>query len=250
MFSLDFDYNWKEPFCSNPKATFAVRITRLKKDGEPDARTSRMVVQIHTGYARILAGLQADISHGRINTSGMTLFRQTYAEKIFDEVATELKTAYGDGTAELGYRWRSEVLNPLLQRQLQGYPDHEAPMLAKHFEGFTGSALSTAIDNFYFAKDPLAPENQRALRRGVLYVTEYRVFLFVGKHQEAERDLDHYSTARKVTTELYKELANNPEGAEGDKLSKFEVRVIVAELLEDYYLEDVEASVSVMIDPG
>ena len=81
------------------------------------------------------------------------------------------------------------------------------------------------------------------------HFNKYWVFLVISWDQGAKKDMDHYNVAQANTEELYKALADNPKEAEADKLSKFEVSIIAAEVLEHYYKQDIKASVSVIIDP-
>lgn len=207
-----------------------------------------MIVEIHRGYARVLAGLKADIVQGGSNSSGNALFRRTYAEQILDQLAVEVKNFMGPRRLRLGPSWRSGVLNPLLQRQLHGYPDHEAPMLAKLFQGKRGQSLTTAVDTFYLSKDPLAADMQPELRRGILYVTEYRWFL--GTTKSMRSDPEHFQECQDDTKLLYEQLACSSQSSESESelLQEFEVPLIAGELLEGFYREDIIAAVSLVKD--
>ena len=214
-------------------------MTRIKQNGDPYTKGSKVYV-IHWGYARILAGLKADVKQMEIesNESGNILFCGTYAQNILNQFAIELKDT-DSPSCDHGPNWRSYILNPLLQRQLRGYSDHEAPMLAMEFKGLEGEALRIAIDTFYLSRDPLAPAEQASLRRGILYVTEYRWFL--GSNAVMRKDIAHYEVCWATTNNLYARLAqSNPQE---DRLQQFKLTVISSEYLEQYYKADAEAAV-------
>lgn len=192
------------------------------------------VYSIHRGYARLLAGFNADIEHARANHSGNALFRQTYVEKVVDAFAQELRSRPPGKRALM---WRSRVLNPILQRQFHGYCDHESPMLQAHFDKLAGEDLDNAIINFYLARDPLDADQQQPLRRGILYVTAPRRFL--GLEQSLWQDPSHYEKCRRNTSTLLKHLAE-AESPEADEVLEAELKVIVAEMLESYYRDDLD----------
>jgi hypothetical protein len=192
---------------------------------------------VHKGYLRVLAGLNADISHGPVHKSGNAYFRMTYAQFVIDKLATELEDSGPKKGSEAS--WRSKILNPILQRQLNGYHDHEAPMLKAHFDGLEGAELQTEINKFYLSQDPLAALVQPALRRGILYVTEPRWFL--GINDDKRKDSKHYDFCRANTTTILSELS---EQEDRPVLQAHEVCLIVLENLEDYYREDAQHAVS------
>ena len=216
-------------------------VTRLKGDGEPFANDNGRTFVIPKGYERVLGGLRADVKRAAKDNSGITLFRASYAQAVLDQFAAELRSTKKPSD-ELGKGWRSIVLNPLLQRQLHGYPDNEAPMLGKHFEGLEGADLETAVNAFYLSRDPLAPEEQPALRRGILYITEARWFLGAGA--QIREDDAHYESCKRNTDELYDRLAESGDDSQDGGLQEFELVTISGEFLEKYYKQDAVDAVS------
>ena len=83
-------------------------------------------------------------------TEGNCLFRATYLLKVLDLFAKELVGI----AAELPQRWRSRVLNPILQRQLAGVLDNVPNMV----ELQVGRSVEEAAQ-FYLTVDPLNPDN-------------------------------------------------------------------------------------------
>ena len=166
----------------------------------------------------------------------------SYAEYIIDEFVAELEGDSGP-KEDAAASWRSRVLNPILQRQFHGLLDHEGPMMAENFTEFKGTRLAKAVEEFYLKNDPLDPELQPALRRGILYTTEYRWFL--GITGDLVTDVDHYESCRITTKRLLAALADTDEEASVQEgLQLFELMAIVGENLEGYYMEDIELAVS------
>ena len=165
----------------------------------------------------------------------------TYARCIIDKFIVELQAKRG--LDDHGWSWRSKVLNPILQRQMNGYPDHHAPMLAVHFAGLEGSELMEKVNKFYLSRDPLEGSEQPHLRLGILYVTEARWFLSV---TPAEVDsIEHYQRCEERTLKLLEKLGKEGDQEDGQEgLRESELSVIVAEGLEDYYKKDAEGAVS------
>jgi hypothetical protein len=116
-------------------------------------------------------------------------------------------------------------------------------MLAKHFAGLEGSELMEAVNKFYLSRDPLEGSEQPHLRLGILYVTEARWFLSV---TPAKVDsIEHYERCEETTRKLLENLGKDGDQEDGQEgLLEFELSVIVAEGLEDYYKKDAEDAVS------
>jgi hypothetical protein len=91
------------------------------------------------------------------------MFRATYLIKVPDCFADELQRFAGKPTMS-PVRFRSQVLNPILQRQRQGVYDHE-PGMVKVDAGETLSAAAA----YYLKVDPLEPRRIDDLRRAILY---------------------------------------------------------------------------------
>ena len=132
--------------------------------GEPEE------YQIHHGYRPFILGLLREIefmTDGELTTHNC-LGRAVYLQEVMDEFAEELKAAF----MVVPERWRSRVLNPLLQRQLRGVSDHE-PAAVKSEVGDTLEASAA----FYLTHDPLNPNLTNKLVRNLLYIWHVRVSL-------------------------------------------------------------------------
>lgn len=158
------------------------------------------------------------------------LLRAAYAQKLIDALAAELITRGPKGE---NLRWRSRVLNPLLQRQLHGYIDHESMMLSSHFRGNHAKHISEAVGEFYLARDPLCPAEQISLRWGVIYVTNARWSLAVSENPELLTDLDHYERSRENTSKLLEMLGTGNK--KGERVICQEVATILSENVQDVF---------------
>jgi hypothetical protein len=153
----------------------------------------------------------------------------TYAQKIIDALVDEL-TERGPTQGDL--RWRSRVLNPILQRQLHGYMDHEPQMLATEFGDLEGEALKKAVNTFYLSRDPLHPSEQFSFREGVLYVTQARWGLAVSSDVTKLWDSSHYKLCMKNTCSLLRHL-----GEGGKDITDVEAAVIMEEGIVDHFVQ-------------
>ena len=122
---------------------------------------------IHRGYLRVVVGLNREITFETEDDlkSHNCRFRSMYSMKILDHFAEEL-LAIGQGP---GPRWRSRILNPLLQRQLEGLTDYEAQSV----EEGVGSSIEEAV-KFYLVQDPLDPKNTLKMMHNILYIWPVR----------------------------------------------------------------------------
>lgn len=152
----------------------------------------------------------------------------TYAQQVIDTFADEL---FSRRHVEGGLKWRSRVLNPILQRQLQGM-GHES-LLSAHFIGLEGKELNEAIDEFYLHRDPLQPSQQNTLRWGVIYATDARWSLTVSTNPQMIGDECHYNQCRIHTRSLIKTLVY--KGADSEELENLEVAVVVSENIDHHF---------------
>jgi len=147
--------------------------------------------QIHRGYFRILDSLAVDIEHGNVNTLMGVVFRQAYAEQIIDKFVGELP-----GPSRFPSRWRSAVLNPILQRQLHGFGDNDPSRLKTHFNTLPQPAQTS----FYLEYDPLHPSMLPRLQKGIMHVTVARWHL--GLIDRTYLSEDWYRSCEEATGEL------------------------------------------------
>lgn len=182
--------------------------------------------EIHCGYRPFLLGLIREIefmTEDKLSTHNC-LFRAVYLIMVLDQFAEELNDAY----MPVPERWRSRVLNPLLQRQLRGVSDHE-PEAVKNEVGDTLEASA----QFYLTLDPLDPTLSGRLRKNILYIWHVRMsFMFLG--------YDYTDGGDKVSMSNTELLLDNRAKYSDDEFKEgelygFEWEVITAEKLERLY---------------
>jgi hypothetical protein len=158
------------------------------------------------------------------------LFRATYLRMVLDLFADELARR----SSALPFRFRSQALNPLLQRQLRGILDHEPRSVV----GEVGKTLEDSA-NFYLFKDPLNPTHIHAMLRNVIYVWPVRLSL-IYMHEPCKREpkFDPFAVAIEGTRELIAQRGFvSDEDWEKEEVSAFEVKFIREDKLEVYYGE-------------
>jgi hypothetical protein len=184
--------------------------------------------KIHAGYRRVLAGFlrEIDFTEEDEMKSHVSVFRSTYLMIILDKFAKELAKV----VIAAPERFRSVVLNPLLQRQLRGIPDDE--VMAVKLE--VGPSLADSA-KFYLLKDPLDPHHVPVILRNLLYITTVRMSLmYIGSccpdgdnaTEIALHNTGHLSAERvKVSDETW----------EATRFSGYEVKIMELEGLLPYY---------------
>ena len=228
-----FDYD-NEQLC---KIAIHVIIfnTRAKRDekqimASADDCSSRIrVSRIHRGYRRVVAGLVREIEFVSMDgiTDKITLARAAYLVKILDRFGDELL----EFTKAPGPRWRSRVLNPLLQRQLRGLTDDRM----EDVERAVGSSVEDAV-RFYLVEDPLDPKNTLRMMHDILYIWPVRHSLACLNRGGSQHTLDGI-----LTNTLY--LMKNYENAEeweAGSLYDYELKVIRREEITNQYKKLIE----------
>jgi hypothetical protein len=187
------------------------------------------VYKIHAGYSTVLRGFlrEIELMYDDSVQEHNCLFRATYLLKILDHFAAELPAI----SSGIESRWRSRVLNPILQRQLRGVFDQEPEMVEKTI----GPTLEDAA-NFYLQLDPLGPDRKQDRLRNILYVWPVRWSL---AYMGVDGTQDSYTRTRITTEHLLEERGHvSDEDYNSRVLMPYEYTVICQEKLGDYY-EDV-----------
>jgi hypothetical protein len=193
--------------------------------------------KIHMGYYRVLMGFLREIEFMTKDKlkSHNCLFRATYLSKVLDYFVEELPRI----PKKTPERFRSQALNPLLQRQLNGVLDHEAKMVKAEVGESRKEALS-----FYLLEDPLHPDHCDFLRRNLLYVWPVRLSLgFILTSNPCTEN--SFKSALNNTKELLTSRAqiSDEEWAAG-VIMRSELRMVQLEGLESFFsdfLEDDES---------
>jgi len=200
--------------------------TRQITDPTEDELGEPMEYEIHPGYRPFILGLLREIefmTDDKLATHNC-LGRAVYLQKVMDEFAEELEAAF----VMVKERWRSRVLNPLLQRQLRGVSDHE-PAAVKSEVGDTLGASAA----FYLTHDPLNPNLTKKLRRNILYIwhvrlslTSFGYFYQVGSDQKAIQNSQELLKQRSEYTD---------DDFDEEVLYGFERKLIEAEELQRWF---------------
>ena len=197
----------------------------LADDGSSRVRVSR----IHRGYHRVVAGLVREIEFVSMDgiTDKVTLARAAYLVKILDRFGDELL----EFTKEPGPRWRSRVLNPLLQRQLRGLTDGQMEDVKK----MVGSSVEDAV-RFYLVEDPLDPKNTLKMMHNILYIWPVRHSLVCLNRAGSEFLSENTMTNTKYLVEYCQGMEDWKSGS----LYEFELKIIQQEEMTNYYKKMIE----------
>jgi len=130
--------------------------------------------------------------------------------------------------------FRSYVLTPVLQRQLQGVPDCYAPAIYTALVEESDEVTISDATKFYLGIDPVDPIYITSYRRNIVYIREARwhLAILMGKCRVGNREL--YSEFIDDHDYIMKALRETVEGVNMDEnvcplLSKMEVEALVFE---------------------
>ena len=154
--------------------------------------------------------------------------------EVLDAFGAEL-TSVRSTTAN----FRSKVLTPILQRHLQGVPDHYAPQVSLVISANDDVTIGDAT-KFYLGQDPTDPQWIPTYRRNILYVPEVRWHLCVVLGKVKLGDADAYNRIRREHDDLIN--GHRDDGSDEDDstiaFGEAEVDVIVQDGLEEYFAEE------------
>ena len=196
--------------------------------------------QIPAGYIRLIDQLQLEDGHGEINQGHEAQCRKSYAQRVLDQLGEELQKV-----ANPGPQWRSKVLTPILQQQLQGVPNAYAPAIEAAVSADEDGDKVTILDAtlFYLDRDPLNPAEILNYRRNMIYIREMKWHLSMVMGEGAIDDVAWYNKTLHNHDILMRTRHFPEEGNGIPPFSKREVAFIVYACLEDYLeheLQDLE----------
>ena len=183
-------WNWREG--QTELIQFGTMRKIPKKRGTKVAWKSRY---IQIPYYRLFQQLYAEVRHGDKNSAHEAQRRGSYARRVMEAFGEELevhKELASQGT--VASAWRSKVLTPILQRQLQGVPDAYAPSLEAGLgkgdggggdddddddDDDEGKLTISDVTEFYLGSDPLHPDNKKFYVRNLVYIREMRWHLAI-----------------------------------------------------------------------
>lgn len=141
-------------------------------------------------YYRLVVQLLTEVNHGVYNRAHEAQRRASYARRVLEAFAAELEDNDQISVpGPIASAWRSKVLTPILQRQLQGVSDAYAPALDAGVspdeggddddDSVEGDLTIAAMTKFYLGADPVHPANIPHYVRNLVYNREMRWHLAV-----------------------------------------------------------------------
>ena len=217
-----------------------------KNRGKSGYSTKFTVYTIPAPYDRIVAQLVGEDAHAHSHNSHESYRRQTYALKVLDEFAEELRHPGRDRTE----RFRSKVLTPILQRQLLGIHDAYTPSVRSAVANGGGEPTVADATECYLSHDPVSPSHIPLYRRHLLYLPEARWHLATIMDKRRCGDPDFYNKVRTNHDTIMMRIASEPyDGLTEDGiplLTREEVEAIFDEELAIFFQAELALVVSVI----
>lgn len=188
---------------------------------------------VHAGYRSCLAGFIREIefmTKGQ-DTSHNCLFRGTYLTKVLDHFGDELENRSDSIPPS---RFRSKVLNPILQRQLRGVTDYEAGTV-KYAVGITMEKVA----KFYLKEDPLNQSNRIPRLHNSMYMWPVRnsyIYLNADKLPK-----NAFTKTMNHSTEMNRNITLEWNAG---KLTALEMKIVGLERTQGVYSELIADAVS------
>jgi len=220
----------------------SIRKVVRKKAWRPQWKTRRIPLP----YIRLIHQLQLEDEHGNSNQGHEAQRRKSYAQRVLDQLAEEL-----EAVKEPGPQWRSKVLTPIMQRQLQGVCDTYSPSVEAAV--YAGDPLDSDDENeeevtigdatyFYLDRDPLDPSEIPNYRRNLIYVHQMKWHLAIVLQKFPVTSIAFYnkSLANHDTQMKSKELPDDQDSTRTPLFSRHDATHIVYSFLEEYFRNDLE----------
>lgn len=221
--------------------------TSKKRRGKNSYEITWEQGHIPAPYDRIICQLLMEDQHGELHKSHEALRRQSYARQVLDEFTKEFM-AYNGPTAS----FRSQVLTPILQRQLMGVTDAHTPAVMHAIADSDQLTIEQATE-FYLADDPTSPELIPAYRYHMVYIPEVRWHLGTVMGKVGRGIGSGYNRIRTnqdiLMTALKKEGGIDVDGDEVPPFGPAEVRIIIDEGLERFFQPELERVVCILSPP-
>jgi hypothetical protein len=196
---------------------------------------------IHAGYQRVLLGLIREIEFFSVDKiEDLTCkFRAHYLVKILDAFADELQNPGDkeDILTKTPHLFRSQVLNPILQRQRLGVYDNEPNDVKK--------AVGAKVDDayiFYLSADPLHSKWANLTLRNILYISSVRlslIFFSSECHSQGWNNAHHNTKIMLTKRRLMEEQGSWVDSI----LDDVEIETISRERLRPLYDKLIKSSV-------
>jgi len=196
-------------------------------------------------YARLVDQFIHEVKHAMHDAAHEALRRQSYALQMLDAFGDELE-AFRHHDSD----FRSYVLTPVLQRQLQGVPDSYAPAIfAALLPGNKEEISIAAATEFYLGVDPIDPKYIPSYRRNIVYIWEARWHLSILMGKTRIGNMATYVMYLEDHDDIMDALTKSVEAqasADVDKytsFSKTEVEALVFEEIDGAFLDELGTQV-------
>ena len=188
-------------------------------------------------YARLLHQFLLEIELAKHSKAHEILRRQTYAEKVLNEFGLELNRFCG-----VESDFRSKVLTPILQCQLNGIPDPQGPAICRAFDPKHGKPTIGAVTKFYLGIDPLDPKYIHSYRHNLVYIREARWHLAIVLGKADGKSEEDFIITLKHHDCIQQKMKTSPRPVGGafPKWNDVEVAAVVEEELDDWFEAELE----------
>jgi hypothetical protein len=207
--------------------------------------TAFTTFEVPAPYDRIVSQLIAEDMFVDTYYSHESHRRRTYARRTLDAFGQELVEFKKTGDPVVGFR--SKVLTPILQRQVEGVLDTYTPTVCTALNATKTQPSIQDATQFYLRYDPVDPVFIRSYRRNLLYLPEPRwhLGLVMGVASiSKEAAVKHYLMVREHHNTIMKalEVMGHHEVDENNVplLSHVEVAAIIREGLADFFDEELQ----------
>ena len=179
----------------------------------------------------------AEETHANFNHGHEAQRRRGYVRDVLDALGEELEKVDAPGP-----RWRSKVLTPILQRQLQGAPDSYGPAVNIAIASEDGDPTIADATRFYLAQDPLDCRLIPFYRRNLVAIREMRWHLAILiQGPDCVKDVNMFNDSLVLQDDLGEfahELEEDDGSGEIPPFSIVEARTLVMAGLTGYFASE------------
>ena len=193
-------------------------------------------------YARLVDQFAMEDDHADSDLGYEAVRRQSYARQMLDAFGKELQDFRGPDKD-----FRSSVLTPVLQRQLQGVPDCYAPGIFSAIAPDSVEEITISdTTSFYLSADPLDPTYIPSYRRNMVYIREVRWHLAILMNKGRVGDRVFYQLMLENHDMIMNALKASVEAEEAPSddsfplLSDVEVQALVFERIDGFFQEELK----------
>ena len=203
---------------------------------------------VPTAYIRLIHQLQLEIQHANKNDGHEAQRRGSYAARVLDKFGEEVNGEHQlEKAGPYASAWRSKVLTPTLQRQVQGVPDVYWPSTHagildpedEDSDNLDRDLTIEAATKFYLSRDPTCSQAIKSYYRNLVYIREMRWHLGVLLTVREVADVGYFNLTLKNQDIVMEPDTISPDLEEGPPgsvppFSETEVLVLASEGLEPF----------------